>query len=582
MEKEMQGKPSQEKLYLKYYPKEALNAVLPKTKIDGYFEEVNGEYPESTGLIFAVTGQKISIRQIQEAYHATAKALTGMGLQRGDNVAVSLFNVPEIVYIVLACSKLGLSINMINPLEKPKEIIERIHSTSAKLLFVQDKIAPLFRKIYKHAGVKRMIVVPITARSKCVGNSTAYRAVISWNAFIEKGRTAPTVPDAPYDEKAALIYTHSSGSTGPGKPIVLGHDTFVQFAHMHNGVGFEISRSDKWLAAFPALFATGASSSVFTPLLLGFQTILEPRYDCKAFSRNLIRYRPKVAIATKHFWKYILDDPRLDGMNMSFLRYAVCGGEKVRRHEIRRFDRFLVAHNNRFGMGNGYGQSELGGSICCSWSVNAQNGGNNTIGIPYTHNEIIIRDLSTGEEADYNQVGAVTAKAATEMIGYHNMPTETADYFRNGVANLGDLGHVNERGEYFIDGRISDFIQIADNIKLRPYEMEDAIEEAIECDPILDDAIKDYCVYGIPKGVYALPVIQICISKKYRKQARAIIEKISGALANRMPPEKQALAYKIRTKGFPSTFAGKIDIAALKRETKGFVKFAVDSSMDGR
>lgn len=563
-------KPSEEKIYLANYPEGAANTVLPKMKLDEYFLEVNGKDLERTGLIFTPTNEHIAIGKMIEEYNKTVKSLIGLGLEPGDNVAVSLLNVPEMLYTILACSKLGLTINMINPTASPEITIKRINSLKPKLLIAQDKTAALFENIKNYINVPYIITAPVVDGYTNVGIKPLDSSIGFWNDFISNGRYTTKSFEVPYDDKSTFIYTHSSGSTGPSKPIELGHDTFTHTGHMHSVAGLDFEPGDLWLATIPGLFSTGINSSIILPLLIKMATILEPNYDRKVFLNNIIKFMPRAAIATKFFWKGMLEDPAFNGIDLSYLRCGVIGGEKVRRHESRRFDDFLESHNNYYGLCNGYGQCELGGGIGSS-CTNKRTKGNNTIGFPYTHNTIIIRDLKTGEEVDYNQRGEITAETTTAMFRYYGMEEETKEYFKNGRINLGDIGYVNKNGEYFVDGRVSDFIQLSEDLKIYPYEIEDIIEDILENDKNFDRLIKDYCIYGAPNDDFEMTALQIHISEEDIDQAEIIIKTLNKKINDRLPIESRISLYKARVSPFPATDAGKTKTSDLKEETDGFM-----------
>jgi len=565
----MTGKPSIEKRYMKNYPIGAADTILPKMKLDEYFFEINKKDQDRIGLIFASTGKKIAVGKMIEEYNNVAKSLISMGLKAGENIAVCLVNAPEVVYTILACSKLGLSINMINPLDKPEKVIERILMLDPKLLIAHDKTARLFNKIKSSINLP-IVTTPIVAGITNFGMKPMDKNTGWWKNFIKNGRYETKTNEVPYDEDAPFIYTHTSGSTGPSKTLALRHDTFTHTAHMHAVCNLDYEPGDKWLSTISALFSTGANSSVMLPILLKLTTILEPNYDREKFLKNILKFKPHGSIATKWFWKGMFDNPKYKGVDLSFLRYPVVVGEKVRRHEARKFDGFLRNHNNKYGMANAYGQCELGGGIGNSL-LNHRTFGNNTIGFPYTHNEIVIKDLESGKEVDYDQRGEVTVKTTTGMKYYFGMPEKTAEYYKDGVANLGDLGYVNKSGEYFIDGRITDYIQISDNTKLYPYEIEDIMEELLESDSLFEEIIKDYGIYGESYGDFEIPVIQFYVDEKQANRASDIIEQINKTLVSKLSKKIDAIAYGVRTTELPAAASFKVDASLLKGNTDGLV-----------
>ena len=562
-------KPSEEKVYLKHYPEGAADTPLPKMKVDEYFSVNNTGKPDYISLIHGSTGQKITTAQLISSYNDAAKSLAAIGVKRGENVALSLLNVPELVYMILACSKIGATINMINPTVPPEDIVGRVRSLNPKVLIAQDKTAPVFNKLKDRLNVNSIVTVPIVKGITNFGMKPMDKDTGWWSDFIKLGKNA-AAPDVPYDPKAPFMYTHSSGSTGKSKPIELGHDTFTHMAHMNLFAVGRINPGDKGLSTVPAFFSTGVNGGLMIIVLLGITIVLEPNYNNQVFLNNILKYKPRLALATKTFWKGMFDDPRFDGVDMSFIEYPTIGGEKFRRYEARKFNGFLASHNNFFGFSNGYGQCELGGGICSSRAIENKVRDNNTIGIPYSHNTIIIKDFVTGEEVGYGERGAVTAKTSTAMFRYHDMPEKTVEYFKDGVANLGDIGYVNEEGEYFIDGRMSDFINLAGGVKLYPYEVEDVIEDVIETNLGFESVVRDYCVYGKPEGEYEVPAFQVYVDEADLEFAQGMVNEINSVMVYRLPKNKRIAVYKIRTEPFPVSFAGKMDVKKIKTETEGF------------
>ncbi len=561
-------KPSQEQMWLKNFPEGASDTPLPKKKVDEYFSEINKEHLNDIGLITTV-GEELTWGEVEEGFLKTSNSLIGMDLKPGDNVAISLLNTTQLIYSIFACSKSGLTVNMINPFAEPKEVISRIQMKDAKILIAQDKFIPLFSKIKEVINVNHIVTTPIVAGATNKGQEPLDRNVGWWDDFIESGRYNTKKVKTFYDKRNPFIYTHSSGSTGPTKPIELGHDTFTHTAHMHAVAGMNFKRGNRWLSTIPGIFSTGINTSILLPILLGMTTILEYNYDRQVFLSNLKRFLPQYTVATKYFWNGIFEDEEFEGLDLSPFIYPTIGGEKLRRHEIRRYNKFGEEHNYMDGWKNGYGQCELGGGV----GTSANNVGKkalNTIGNPYTHNTIVVTDLETGEELDYNKRGEIKVKTTTGMFEYVGMPEKTAEYYKDGLANLGDIGYVDEEGNYFIDGRISEFIKLSANEKLYPYEVEDVVEDLMEDNEFFDSAIRNYCVHGIEQDGVEIPVLQLQLSEECVDRKRYVIVTIDGAIKNRLPRKKQISAYKVRKESFPVSPAGKYIIAPFKAETDGF------------
>jgi long-chain acyl-CoA synthetase len=557
-------------------PKGASETPLPQMRLDEYFDVANESHLDEPGLIFAPTSEKISYGKIKESYTDTLKSLVGMGLEPGDNVAVSLLNVPQMAYIVLACAKAGLSINMIDPLPiatgQAEQVTERIRNMNAKALFVQDKMVPLYSPLKCHIDVDYLVSVPIVAGHTNKEMDPLDGSVGWWDDFIANGRYMQNTSSYLYDTKDPLIYTYSSGSTGQPKPIELGHDTFTHTAHMHQVGGFDIERGGIWHCPTPAIYSTGINTGFMLPMLLGLLPLLEPNFDPEVFKKNIRQWLPPYVLATKYFWKDTFRDPMFEDADLSGVKYWVNIGEKVRRHEIRRDNKWLRAHGCKRPKGNGFGQCELGGGTGNSL-IDIDD---NSIGIPYTHNNMRVVSIDTGEECDYCERGELQVQTTTGMFKYPGMPEATAKYYANGWANLGDIGYQNEQGHFYCDGRLTDFIKISEDDKLYPYEVEDIMESLLETDPTVDEAILDYAVLGMRNADYEIPVLHVHLATEYQSRTAEILCSVIKFLNDRLDAKKRIVAINLRNKEFPSSRAGKTLLAPLMEETENFV--AVDDN----
>lgn len=122
--------------WLKYYSEEAVNAVIPKCTIFENILRHNESHLNDTALIYY--GRKFAYREMFNETEKCAKALNQAGVLAGDRVTLCTSGVPESVYLVLACSKIGAIANFINPMFTTSQMIDRINETGSRLLFVLD------------------------------------------------------------------------------------------------------------------------------------------------------------------------------------------------------------------------------------------------------------------------------------------------------------------------------------------------------------------------------------------------------------------------------------------------------------
>lgn len=121
--KKSTGYPSIDKPWLQYYSDKVLNAELPECTVYEYVYQHNVNYLNQTALEYF--GIKISYKKLFEQIDLCARALTVNGIKKGSIVNICSSAAPEIVYLMLACSKIGAVANFINPLfESQQKLIE--------------------------------------------------------------------------------------------------------------------------------------------------------------------------------------------------------------------------------------------------------------------------------------------------------------------------------------------------------------------------------------------------------------------------------------------------------------------------
>ena len=93
-----------------------------------------------------------------------------------------------------------------------------------------------------------------------------------------------------------------------------------------------------------------------------------------------------------------------------------------------------------------------------------------------------IIDPDTGVAVGPNVVGEITYKSDYPMLGYLNHPEENERFFgKDGFLQSGDLGHYDEAGNLYFDGRLKELIKYK-NFHLYPNELEELLmaHESVE------------------------------------------------------------------------------------------------------
>ena len=84
-----------------------------------------------------------------------------MGLQTGQAVAVLLPNCPQAIITYYAALHLGAMVVMINPLAAPREILDQVQRTGAKIAVVLDHLAPKMEQIRPELKLRHLLVASL-------------------------------------------------------------------------------------------------------------------------------------------------------------------------------------------------------------------------------------------------------------------------------------------------------------------------------------------------------------------------------------------------------------------------------------
>ena len=207
-----------------------------------------------------------------------ANALRGLGVRKGDRVAIYLPMIPELPIAMLACARIGAPHSVVFAGFSAQSLRDRIEDAEAKVLVTAD------------GGHRRGGIVPLKAISdEAVADPTPVRSVVVVRRTGEPvpmvdGRDhdwAELVADAPdtaepeeMDSEDVLYILYTSGTTGKPKGIVHTTGGYLTGVTATARAVFDLGDSDIWWAAADIGWVTGHSYIVYGPLALGVTQVL--------------------------------------------------------------------------------------------------------------------------------------------------------------------------------------------------------------------------------------------------------------------------------------------------------------------
>lgn len=476
---------STEKVWMKYYSAADMQEPFPQMTIYSYLKKVNRERSHDTAIYYY--GTRISHRRLVERIDACADAFDALGVRQGECVSLLSASTPESIIALYALNKIGAVVNTIDPRMDIRSISRMICSSGSKVLIAIDMAYPKVSAILSEIDQKH-IIIQSSATSlpafkklamKLVSRSTipyGKAGIISWDTFM-KGAAAGNAQEAVYVGNATAAITYTGGTTGFPKGVMLTNDSINAVAYNFRHAGIVHEKGQRFLGIMPIFSSYGLVCGIHMPLTLGLELALIPKFYPLKMGEYVKKYRPEHMIATPAFYEILIDSKEMKDFDLSFVLTLGSGGDSMNAGLEAKMETFMHTHGIRYPLAQGYGMSEV--SAAATFCVNDRYK-KGSVGIPCATTTIGIFDPETGEELGYNVIGEVCITGSSVMKGYFQNQEET-DYVMRTHSDgriwihSGDIGHIDEDGFVYIQGRIKRMITRFDGHKVFPITIESFI-----------------------------------------------------------------------------------------------------------
>ncbi|MEP7275188.1 MAG: AMP-binding protein [Betaproteobacteria bacterium] len=443
--------------------------------------------PGKTGALDS--RRAISFAQWDERASRLANALAGLGLAKGERVALLAYNCVEWMELYVALARAGLVAVPINFRLVPAEIEFIATHCEARAFVVQDELVERVEPIRASLGIPSHAFVHF-------GAATAPAGWVAYEALIARASpTPPAVTVAPED-MWALMYT--SGTTGRPKGAIRNHAGSALIS-LVTALDMGFSRDDTALLVMPMCHANSLYFS-FTFTYLGATCVIDDRrhFDPEALLRTLSeRHVTFTSLVPTHY----------------IMMLGLSGAVKA-KYDVTRISKLMISsaparRETKLGVMEHFHNSqlfELYGSTEAGWVTllrpEDQLSKLGSVGREWTGSGPIRLLDAQGADVPDGEVGELHSRTPYAFDGYWKNPQKTAEAFRGAWCSVGDLACRDGDGYYHLVDRKSNMI-ISGGENIYPSEVESLLGTHA--------AVKDVAVLGVPDAKWGEAVHAVVV-----------------------------------------------------------------------
>jgi long-chain acyl-CoA synthetase len=373
-----------DRIWLKSYPPGVPADIDPSQypSLVALMEQAFRDYADRTAYSFM--GKDISYAETDALSRQLAAYLQGLGLARGDRVALMMPNVPQYPVAVAAVLRAGYVVVNVNPLYTPRELEHQLKDSGAKAIVIIENFAATLQACIANTPVKHVVLCAMGDRLGLKGLLVNYvvrkvkklvppfqlPGAVRFNDALAKGAAATfKAPQLQPDDIALLQYT--GGTTGVSKGAVL----------LHRNVIANVLQSEAWNApatskipeseqptavcALPLYHIFAFTVNMMLSMRTGGKTILIPNpRDLAGTLKELSKHTFHSFPAVNTLFNGLANHPDFNTVNWKNLKVSVGGGLAVQAAVPARRDRHqgpaghgrLLAAPRRDGQGHDRGR----------------------------------------------------------------------------------------------------------------------------------------------------------------------------------------------------------------------------------
>ncbi|MCL6612458.1 MAG: long-chain fatty acid--CoA ligase [Peptococcaceae bacterium] len=491
----------------------------PEKTMPDFLAEAAGRLPGRTAVAFA--GIELDYKTLYGMVLKTAAFLSGLGVKKGDRVALMTPNCPQYIVSFYAIQKIGAVVVQVNPMYVERELEHILNDSGARVFIAYDQFYPRIKNVRSVTPLEKVILFSLGQALDVAGED-----VLKFESLLAGAEPKP--PQVEFDvlnDLAVLQYT--GGTTGVSKGAMLTHRNLVanalQVTEWFKGCRYG---EETVLSVLPFFHSYGMTCCLNFGIVNAATLVVIPRFEVDAVMQAIDKYQPTLFPGVPTMYIGVINHPDIAKVNVRSIKYCISGSAPLPVEVAQKFEELTGGY-----LVEGFGLSETSPVTHCNPMIGVRKAG--SIGLPLPDTLCKIVDLETGEKIlPPGEIGELCITGPQAMKGYWNMPEETAKTLRDGWVYTGDIARMDEDGYFYIVDRKKDMI-IAGGFNIYPRDVEEVlfehpkVMEAVVAgvpDPYRGETVKAFIVLKEGEQATEEEIISYCKSKLAAYKVPKLVE----------------------------------------------------------
>ncbi|AQU78190.1 AMP-binding protein [Planococcus faecalis] len=527
--------------------------VLQKT-VGQIVKEQAARNPETEAYVYPEHGIRKTYKEFDEETDLLAKAFIGIGIEKGEHVAIWSDNKREWLLSQFATGKMGGVLVTVNTSYQSSELEYLLEQSDATTLIVGEefkgtsyidilnKICPELKTADK--GHITNAKLPHFKRVIVMSNNK-YPGIYTWQEF---EAFAKKVSDSELEERFhsmdpddVINIQYTSGTTGFPKGVMLTHLNVVNNGKLV-GDTMSLTENDRLCIPVPFFHCFGCVLGTMAAVTHSTTMVIAEQFEAKRVLQMVQDEKCTGLHGVPTMFIAELNHPEFSSFDTSTLRTGIMAGSSCPIEVMKK----VITDMGASEITIAYGQTESSPVITQTRADDDIEKRVSTVGKPHTGVEVKIIDPATGEGVVTGMPGELCTRGYHVMKGYYNNEEATKVAIdREGWLHTGDIAVEDEAGYIAITGRIKDMV-IRGGENIYPREIEEFLYQ--------HPAIQDVQVVGVPDPKYGEELMAWVILKEDEQLTVAELKTYcKDKISHHKIPR-----YIEFTKEYPMTASGKI------------------------